>query len=286
MDIDLFWEYSDPSGSEERFITALENAIGDERLELMTQVARTYSLRGRFEDAHRLLDEVEKELDSAGNRPQIRYELERGRTFNSSQQTVPAQEHFQRAWGIALTAGEEGLAVDAAHMLAIACSGQTESIKWSRKGIELARQSQDPKARALIPAMLNNAAWDLHDRGRYNEALPLFEMALAEWTSTGKIHQTLIARWAVARCLRSLDRFEEALAIQLEVQAAHLENGTLDGYVLEEIAENLWALGRTDEAKPFFEKALNELKKDAWLLQNEAERINQLELRSRQTTGE
>jgi hypothetical protein len=69
MEIDGFWEYSDPAGSESRFRAALATASGDERLELMTQVARTYSLRKRFDEAHRLLDEIEPRLGSAGALP-------------------------------------------------------------------------------------------------------------------------------------------------------------------------------------------------------------------------
>ena len=195
MDIDSFWEYSDPAASEERFQDALNGSTGDEHLELMTQVARTYSLRGRFAEAHQLLDQVEPQLSRVGARPRARYELERGRTYNSGGQKEKAVECFRRAWEIAQDAFEEGLAVDAAHMLAIASSGQNESLEWTQQGLALARRSQDPKARSLIPAMLNNAAWDLHDQGRYREALPLFEEALAEWTSSGRSPQILIARW-------------------------------------------------------------------------------------------
>ena len=49
MDIDSFWEYSDPAASEARFRAALSSAQGDDRLELLTQIARTYSLRQRFD---------------------------------------------------------------------------------------------------------------------------------------------------------------------------------------------------------------------------------------------
>ena len=40
-------------------------------------------------------------------------------------------------------------------------------------------ESIDPQARRLVPAMLNNSAWDLHELGRPAEALPLFEQALS-----------------------------------------------------------------------------------------------------------
>jgi tetratricopeptide (TPR) repeat protein len=279
MDIDAFWEYSDPAASEARFQAALETAKGDERLELLTQVARTYGLRGRFDEAHRLLDDVEKGLTKANPRPRTRYLLERGRAYNSSGEKDKARELFIEAWELAQAAGLEGLAVDAAHMVAITNSGTSESIVWNQRGLTLARVSKDPKARALIPAMLNNSAWDLHEIGRYEEALTLFYEAQTEWEARGKPEQIQIARWSVGRCLRSLKRFKEALAIQRGLEAEHKAEGTVDGFVFEEIGENLEALGELNEAKPYFAEAAEELGNDEWFVSHEAQRLASLRSR-------
>ena len=280
MDIDSFCEYSDPALSEQRFRTALGSAQGDERLELLTQIARTYSLRGRFDEAHQVLNEVEQQLTLAGSRPRVRCLLERGRTFNSSGETEKARLLFVQAWEQALAARLEGLAVDAAHMVAITYSGTPDAIAWNQRGLDLARVSSEPKARALIPALLNNSAWDLHDMRRFSEALPLFEEAQAEWLARGQPRQIQHARWAVARCLRSLGRHADALTIQRALEAEHRVAGTVDGYVFEEIAENLAALGRPDEAKPYFGKAVDELSQDDWFVKNEAARLTNLKLRA------
>jgi tetratricopeptide (TPR) repeat protein len=165
-------------------------------------------------------------------------------------------------------------------MAAITHSGSPEAIAWNQKGLALARLSHDPKAIALIPAMLNNTAWDLHELGRYAEALPLFEEALAAWAARGKPQQTRIARWAVGRCTRSLGRFAEALAIQRGLEAEHAAEGAADGYVFEEIAENLAALGLVEDARPYFGKAFAELSQDEWLVKNEAARLAALKARS------
>ena len=61
-DIDALWEYDDPAASEARFKSALAGAGDDEKLELLTQIARTYGLRGRFDEASRVLDEVASAL--------------------------------------------------------------------------------------------------------------------------------------------------------------------------------------------------------------------------------
>ena len=279
IDIDSFWEYTDPAVSEERFRTALSSAQGDVRLELLTQIARTFSLRQRFDQAHEVLNDVEKQLTSAGARPRVRYLLERGRTFNSSGEKEKARVLFVEAWEQAQAAHLEGLAVDAAHMAAITYAGTPEAIVWNQRGLVMARTSHEPKARALIPAMLNNSAWDLHEMGRFNEALPLFEEAQAEWIARGKPEQIRIAKWAVARCLRSLGRSDEALTIQRALEAEHMATDSADGYVFEEIAENLAALGKMDEARPYFEKAFDEFSKDEWFVKNEAARLVNLKAR-------
>lgn len=280
LDIDSFWEYADPAASEERFRQALDSAAGDERLELLTQIARTYGLRGIFDQAHSLLDEVEAQLEDAGARPSVRYLLERGRAFNSGGDVKRARPLFSKAWDLAYASGLEGLAVDAAHMVAITYSGGEQAIAWNQRGLEMARTSTDPKAQALIPAMLNNSAWDLHDLGHLAEAMASFVEALAEWSQRGKVEQTRIAKWSIARCLRSLGQYEPALEIIKRLEAEHAAAGSVDGYVFEELAENLAALGKPDQAKPYFGKAFAELSQDDWLVQNEPDRLASLEARA------
>ena len=275
VDIDAHWEYAEPAASEVRFRGLLAQAQGDDRLEVLTQIARTWSLRRDFAQAHRLLDDVETQLASAGPAPRVRYLLERGRTFNSSGDKARARPLFEQAWEIAATNGLDGLAVDAAHMVPIVVGG-AEGAEWTRRGVELARRSGDPKARAMLPALLNNHAWNLHEEGRYTEALSVFREAEAAWLATGRQPQGRIARWSVARCLRSLGRFEEALAIQRALEQEWAAAGGEDGYVLEELAELLEATGRRDEAKPYFRRAAEELGKDAWLAKNEPQRLARL----------
>jgi len=261
MNIDSYWEYSDPAASEARFRAALPQATADERLELLTQIARTHSLRRQFGEAHALLDEVEPQLSGAGPAPRVRYLLERGRTFNSAGDKTRASGLFQQAWETASAARLDGLAVDAAHMLAIV-EPPASAAAWTQRGVELARVSTDAKALGLLPALLNNHAWNLHDGGRHDEALLAFREAEAAWLATGKQPQGRIATWSVARCLRSLKRHEQALQLQQRLEQEWQAAGSADGYVFEEIAENLEALGRFEEATAYFRRAENELGKD------------------------
>ena len=85
-----------------------------------------------------------------------------------------------------------------------------------------------------------------------------------------------MARWCVGRGLRSLERTDEALAIQQELLAEYEADGQKDGYVFEELAECLLVIGRRKEAQKYFARAYAELSQDAWLVKNEADRISRL----------
>ncbi len=275
IDLDSFWEYSDPAASEARFCKLLPEVRGDDRLEVLTQIARTHSLRRDFVQAHQLLDQVEAQLQGAGSAPRVRYLLERGRTFNSSGDKTRAKPLFVQAWEIATADRLEGLAVDAAHMVPVVVGG-AEGAEWTRRGVALARRSADAKARALLPALLNNHAWNLHGDGRFAEALPVFKEAETAWLATGKQPQGRIARWSVARCLRSLKRYDDALQIQLALEQEWTAAGRADGYVFEELAELYELLGQPEQAKRYFRRAADELGKDAWFVKNESTRLARL----------
>lgn len=238
MDVDTYWEYSDPAASESRFRDALGSARGDERLEILTQVARSFGLRKRFDEAHKVLDDIEPDVAGASPRVRVRYQLERGRVYNSSGHVHEARERFLSAWETASKAREEGLAVDAAHMVAITFQGSDEALDWNAKGLAMARASKDAKAQSLVPAMLNNSAWDLHAMKRHDEALARFQEAEAEWSARGKLQQVHVAKWSVARCLRSLGRHDEALVILEGLEREGRAAGKPDPYVDEEIAAN------------------------------------------------
>lgn len=208
-------------------------------------------------------------------RPRLRLLLERGRLFNSAGERDRARVSFEQAWREATVdqpagappvtpsasgdapggsadagrTGIEGLAVDAAHMVAITLAGSGESFPWTERGIDLARRSSDPKARALLPALLNNMAWDLHDLGRFAEALPIFEQAQQAWSERSRPPQIRIARWSVAHCLRSLGRNSEALAILRAIESELASEGARDAKVDEEIAANLAMLAEPPKAE-------------------------------------
>jgi len=278
-EFDALWDYDDPAGTESRFRElvpqAIESGNRDYHAELLTQIARTQGLQRQFADAHNTLDRVEDLLPQAGTRPRIRYLLERGRVFNSSKESDSARPLFVEAWELSRSANEDNLAVDAAHMVAIVepTDGQ---IEWNTRAMDLAESSPDPKARRWLASLYNNLGWTFHDRGEYEKALDLFQRAQRFREERGEAGPIRIARWAVARALRSLGHTEEALTMQWNLKAEHTTAGSSDGYVDEELGECLYALGRAAEAKPHFEEAYRLLSQDPWLSENERQRIERL----------
>ena len=277
-DFDALWNYADPAATALQFDAVLESPRAQDdpayRAELLTQIARTQSLQRRFDDAHATLDRAENTADPTMDRPWIRIDLERGRSFNSAGHTDNATMHFKRAWMRARATGHDGLAVDAAHMLAIV-DAEPGQLQWNHRGMELARESADPDAQRWLGSLCNNIGWSHHNNGDFEAALQSFEDALAHRIEAGKEADIRVAQWCVARCLRSLTRIEEALAIQQQLNATS-DPEQPDGYVAEELAECLHALGRIDEARPWFKRASELLGQDQWLRENEPDRLRRL----------
>jgi tetratricopeptide (TPR) repeat protein len=247
------WDFADPAKSEQRFRDALAAASGDWRLELQTQVARTYSLRGRFAQAQRLLDEIEPQLATAGVKPRLRYLLERGRTLNSAGDKAAARPLFIQAWELGQAAGEEDLAIDAAHMVAIVEGGES-ALEWNRRALAATDKASDPAARRWRASMLNNIGVELNELGRHEEALASFQHALEAYKERGDPRTLRIARWMIAHTQRLLGRYAPALETQLALEREWAAAGEPDPYVLEEIAALYEALGQPEKARAYSQR--------------------------------
>ena len=277
--LDALWDFGDPAGSETRFRHRLSDLPPGSHAaaELRTQLARAMGLQGRFDEAAAQLDEVAATLGDGPSDPddrpvlRARLDLERGRVLNSGGAPQDAVPFFRRALDGATAAGDDFLAADAAHMLAIADHDNADD--WTRRGLAVVDASSDARTARWAGSLHNNLGWSLHDAGKFDEALDEFHGALDAYRAAGTDEQVRVARWAIARCLRSLRRYDEALAIQTE-----LAEGPSDGYVDEEIGELLLAMGRAAEARPHFAVAAEKLGADEWLVSHEAERLERLRL--------
>ena len=278
---DSLWQYGDPAGTRERFMALLPEAeAGDDvshLAQLLTQIARTYGLETEFAQAHQWLDRAEGLLTPALVTATIRYWLERGRTFNSSGEKAKAHSLFEQAWQLASThEAEQFYAVDAAHMLGIVGETTASRLDWNEQAMALAETAVHPNTRRWLGSLYNNIGWTYHEMGDYKKALTIFQKGLAWHQNEVPPRQERIetARWTVARALRSLGHVTEALQQQ---QALAQEIAQQDGYVYEEIAECLLALGQKEEARSYFGQAYQLLSQDKWLIRDEPERLARMQ---------
>ena len=276
-DFDSLWDYSQPDQTEIKFRAILLQIPEDDPalLELLTQIARAQGLQRKFEKAHQTLDQVERRLGGVASRPQIRYFLERGRLFNSFGDPGQARSCFEQALDLATQLNEDFYTVDALHMLAIVAPPD-QALTLNRRAIKRAESSADARARNWLGSLYNNLGWAYHDTGDYPSALEAFEKAEAYRRAKGSVSEIRVARWCVARALRSLNRVEEALSKQLALKAEFESAGERDGFVFEEIAECLLTLKRSEEARSYFAKAYEALSQDASFVEQEPERLARL----------
>jgi tetratricopeptide (TPR) repeat protein len=199
--LDRLWDFDNPGLSERRFREAMDDQKfdADERAELATQLGRAIGLQGRFEEADALLDSIDGEDEPTIG---IRIILERGRILNSSGHPAMAVPLFEQAAELGDHLGEEFLAVDALHMLAIADADHAEL--WTRSALEYASTAHDPNTRRWMVALHNNLGWALHGAGRFAEALVEFQLA-EQWADrVGTPAQQQYARDAIVECEHAL----------------------------------------------------------------------------------
>lgn len=226
--LDQLWNFTDPQLSAERFRHACDDSeYSDEaRAELATQLARALGLSGQYDDG----DAVLNAIDSDSPIVAARIALERGRLRVAEGVPEEAVPLFTKAARDAAAGGVTFLVLDALHMLALTDVGQEE--QWAADGLELLATASQARTQRWGVALNNNLAWYLHDNGRAEEALPYFERALDFAKAVGTSEQRFIARWAIARCLRSLGRTDEALKLQRVLAVQRPD----DPYVAAEIA--------------------------------------------------
>jgi len=195
--------------------------------------------------------------------------------LNSSGHSGQAHPFLEQALDFSQQISDDFYAVDALHMLAI-ISPPDQSLDLNLRAVQLAESSGQERARNWLGSLYNNTGWSYHDKGDYASALDIFEKAEAWQRSHGRVSETRIAVWTVARTLRSLGRVAAALSKQMALKDEFTSAGEADGFVLEEIAECLLALRREGEAQSYFKKAYEILSQDDWFTEHEATRLERI----------
>ena len=241
------WDFDDLDLSTERLNAQLEVEESDAgRAEVMTQLARVAGLRGDFEIGDAWIDDAER-LATGSDVALARIDLERGRLRRSSGDREAALPLFESAFPVAVAAGQQFIAADAAHMAALAAPDRDAFVAWTERGVELAEANEG--ARYWIGPLLNNLGWEHFEASELDLALDAFERALAARLDEPDSGSAVaLARYAVGKALRALDRTEEAVA-QLELAVDWAERiGAPDGWYHEELALAYGDAGRGEEA--------------------------------------
>lgn len=244
------WDFEDLNATEQRFRALLDEEVtGPGRAEVLSQLARVHGLGGEFDVGDRLLDEAAG-LAGSSAAVRARVQLERGRLRRSSGDPQAALTLFESAFATALEGGEEYLAADAAHMAALAAPDRAGMLEWTRRGVDLAGNSNDSQVAYWLGPLLNNLGWAYYDAGEYDSALDAFERALsAREREPQRRAEIEIARYAVGKTLRALGRPAEGATLLEQAIVWTQTVGKRDGWFHEELAENYAALGREEDAR-------------------------------------
>lgn len=200
--LDELWDFSDAQKSERQLREALAAANPGSVIaaELGTQIARSLGLQERYSDGDAVLDSIEQPDGVV----LARVLLERGRLRNSEGRPAEAIPLFEEALATASARDDDFLAVDAAHMLAIADSSRSEH--WTARALETVDETTDARTKRWAVSLHNNLGWRLFDSGNAIAALAEFELAADAARKFGTPEQQRWAQEAIDEVLTTLKR--------------------------------------------------------------------------------
>ncbi len=275
-DFTKLWNFGNPKETERRFLEILPNAemIQDDSYlaQLLTQISRAQGLQGKFEEAHATLDRVEKMLTVNLRVARVRYYLERGRVFNSSHHSDQAMPLFMYAYELAAQISENKLVIDALHMVAIAEKDPNKQINWNLKAIAMAEENIN--SRDWLWALYNNIGESYLAIRNYESARLYFHKLVDLQKEKGE--PDIYTLKDEARAIRLSGNATEAMAIIEPIFEKLRSENKDDGWIREEMAENLYALDEKKKAKPHFIKAYELLSNEDYCIRNEQDKLEHL----------
>lgn len=238
-------------------------------LQILSQIALAQAVQGKINEAHKTLDLAETQLTIGQNLARTRILLERGRIFQQAGVPDKALQLFKQSYEISEQHKLDFHTINAAHMIAIVATNIAEKIQWNEIAIGLANKTDDEKAKKWLGSLYHNLGQALLEAMQYEQALDSFKKALRYREEEAYEPNIRVAKWAIAKTLRFLNRCDEALTIldslkiEYEKLAAQPDMPDLmfkltRGWVYEEFAEVFVRLG-DKRAKEFAQLAFDDL---------------------------
>jgi tetratricopeptide (TPR) repeat protein len=283
-DFDLLWNPLNLPASEAalraRFLATSNQPDSDRssNIEILSLIARAESAQSRLSEAKATLQQAQRLL--AEETPlrisaKIRWLLESGRISILDKTPSQARIAFSEAFTLATNSGEDYLAVEVAQMIATVEPQKTQQ-EWILRAISIAEVSPQMEAKRWLGSLYTSLGWKLYDLRQYEKSLETFQKSLSHLKIHGSDREIFLAKWSAGKVLRTMNRTEEALAIQKSLLSELGIGGAKDGRLFEELAECLHTLKRESEAEIYFDLAYRELSNDEWVTDNQPVKLKRL----------
>jgi tetratricopeptide (TPR) repeat protein len=283
-DFDLLWNPLNLPASEAalraRFLatSGQPNSDTSANIEVLSLIARAESAQNRLSEAKATLLQAQNLL--AQEKPhrisaKIRWLLECGRISILEKTPSQARIAFSEAFTLASNSGEDYLAVEVAQMIATVEPQKTQQ-EWIMRAIGIAEISPQMEAKRWLGSLYTSLGWKLYDLRQFEKSLETFQKSLSHLKVHGSVREIFLAKWSAGKVLRTMNRTEEALAIQKGLLSELGIGGAKDGRLFEELAECLHTFKRESEAEIYFDLAYRELSNDEWVTDNQPVKLKRL----------
>lgn len=274
------WRYDDPAESERVFRVYLDPSRSQPppawKLEVETQIGRALALQRKFDEALAQLARVSEEMKAhACPRVEILVPLETARIENDLGNIAAAIELATYAFRLAEQAEEFGLALDSAHMVAYIEEPEA-AVEWGERALRIAEESDVLAVHRWVGTLAVNLGHKYLDLTDFESAERCFHKALQFRLAQGDDSRAREVECALALVERLRGNTQVAWELQRVLYQQCRDVGDPSGYVAEECGECLLALGRDDEARPYFAEAYRLHSGSCWFPPTESARLDRL----------
>ena len=251
--------------SRDIYMSAIDAAVGDDKnsdlTEVYSMVARTYLITGKKEEGRPWIDKAKDLANPEQPMGWSRYLGVRGRFEWQDDEKDKATKTFKEMYDYCSTNKLHSRAIDAAHMVAITGSLETQ-VEWGLKGI---KEAEEGNVTGWLGPLWNNLGATYEEMNEYEKSLDAYQKAREYHWLHGDEMNKLIADWAVGHAFRLAGHHEEAAKWIRPVLAwcERIDANEFIGWSCKELGEIELAKGNNSAALEYFVRAEEKLKAEA-----------------------